>query len=133
METLHTELEFNSLPDDQYDDAIANSFSEYISNERFKNILSNNRDKDTFSLFHLNIRSINKHFDDFQMLLKNSSQCLPSVIGLTETWLSTDPNPPFALHEHDFIFNSRIEKSGGGVGLYTYQKTTPLIFARMLP
>ena len=119
MDTLHNNLAFNSLRDDRYDEAIANSLTKYITNHQFKDFMCNNNiNKDTFSLFHLNIRSINKHFDDFQFLLDNSSQCLPSIIGLTETWLTTDPNPPFALHEHDFIFSSRKEKLGGGVGLY---------------
>ena len=119
METLHNNLAFNSLPDDQFDETIANSQTEYITNSQFKDFMCNNTyNKDIFSLFNLNIRSINKHFDDLQVLLDNSCQCLPSIIGLTETWLSTNPNPPFALDGHDFIFNSRKEKAGGGVGLY---------------
>ena len=66
MDTLHNNLAFNSLRDDRYDETIANSLTEYITNHQFKDFMCNNNiNKDTFSLFHLNIRSINKHFDDF--------------------------------------------------------------------
>ena len=99
------------------DDPAHSVLTEYISENQFRNMICHVT-SNTFSLLHLNIRSINKHFDDFQLLLDNPSQCLPSVIGVTETWLSTDPNPPFALYEHDFIFNSRKERTGGGVALY---------------
>ena len=49
-----------------------------------------------------------------------ASQHLPSIIGLTETWLSSDPNPQVALQNYDFVFNSRQDRVGGGVALYIF-------------
>ena len=64
--------------------------------------------KDTFALLHLNIRSINKHFEELQLLLDNHTDkpTLP-VIGLTETWLSSDSTLPFTLNGYDFIVNKK--------------------------
>ena len=42
---------------------------------------------DNLFLLQYNIRSLNKHFDQFRLLLENSFQDSLPVIGLTETWL----------------------------------------------
>lgn len=114
-ESIDSSSEVLSFDFDDYDPN--QSLTKYVTNNQFINLISN-FEQDTFSLLHLNIRSLNKHFDDLQLLLDNPSQTLPSIIGLTETWLSSDPNPPFALDNYDFIFNSRHDRAGGGVALY---------------
>ena len=91
--------------------------SKYITQFQLKDVVKN-FSKDTFSLLHINIRSISKHFDDLQILLDNQSKHSFSVIGLTETWLSSDTNLPYAIDGYDFIVNNRSKKSGGGVALY---------------
>lgn len=89
--------------------------SKYVTEIQFKDSV-NSFSKETFSLFNLNVRSINKHFEELQLLLDNKQSF--SVIGLTETWLSSDSNQPFALNGYDFIVNNRQNKVGGGVALY---------------
>ena len=45
-----------------------NALTTYITNNQFHDIIKD-FGKDTFSLLHLNIRSLNKHFDDLQNIL----------------------------------------------------------------
>ena len=86
---------FNSLSEElNYDnDSNQNPLpipsSKYITQFQLKDVVKN-FSKDTFSLLHINIRSISKHFDDLQILLDNQSKHSFLVIGLTETWLSSD-------------------------------------------
>ena len=80
--------------------------SKYITQCQLNDVVKEFSD-DTFSLLHLNIRSISKHFDELQMLLNNQSKHSFSVIGLTETWLSSNINLPFAINEYDLIVNNR--------------------------
>ena len=91
--------------------------SKYITENQLNDVVKN-FSKDTFSMLHLNIRSISKHFDELQILLNNQNKHSFSVIGLSETWLSSNMNLPFAIHGYDFIVNNRVKKSGGGVALY---------------
>ena len=91
--------------------------SKYITESQLNDIMKK-FSKDTFSTLHLNIRSISKHFDELQILLNNQNKHSFSVIGLSETWLSSNTNLPFAIHGYDFIVNNRVKKSGGGVALY---------------
>ena len=117
VNSLNSSSEELSYDFDDEDPVQSLPHTKYITDNQYKNSIADLK-QDTFSLLHLNIRSINKHFDDLQLLLDNPSHHLPSIIGLTETWLSSDPNPPFALHNYDFIFNSRQDRAGGGVALY---------------
>ena len=91
--------------------------SKYITENQAKDIIES-FSKDTFSLLHLNIRSINKHFDELQTLLQNSKNKSFSVIGLTETWLSSNTNLPYAINGYDLLVNNRSNRTGGGVALY---------------
>ena len=118
----------NSSSTDLYDDLdfdhehdLTHIPSKYVTVNQLKDIakgFSNN----TFSLLHLNIRSINKHFDELQIFLDNQSKQQFSIIGLTETWLSSDTNLPYALNDYDFIVNNRSNRTGGGVALYLSHK-----------
>ena len=81
-------------------DPVQNPSCKYLTTNQFKKQTydSNN----IFSLLHLNIRSINKHFEEFQLLLDNPSKQF-SIIGLTETWLSQVTNQPYALPGYETI------------------------------
>jgi exonuclease III len=45
------------------------------------------------------------------------------VIGLTETWLNDNNNDNFKLEEYDYISSNRVNKKGGGVGIYVTKET----------
>ena len=74
--------------------------------------------KSDFSILHINIRSLQKNFDSFQVLL-NSLDHRFSIIALSETWLKTDPHSYYFLPGYQLIVNNRKGmKAGGGVALY---------------
>ena len=87
--------------------------SRYFSPEQFP--YSSN--KDGFSLLHLNIRSLQKHFDQLKTLLDLVNYRF-SIIALTETWLQSSPHSYFNLEGYKLITNNRQGKTGGGVALY---------------
>ena len=45
------------------------------------------------------------------------------MIGLTETWLNDNNNDNFKLEEYDYISSNRVNKKGGGVGIYVTKET----------
>ena len=61
------------------------STSNYYDENSFNCSFSNNNN---LSLFHMNIRSIPKHFGDLKAYLANLNHSF-SVIGISETWLQT--------------------------------------------
>ena len=93
----------------------------YLTENQYKNYIMNAIDE-SFLLLHMNIRSINKNFDNLRLLLENPKQKPCSIIGLTETWLSTDSGQSFALPGFDFVVNNRQNRTGGGVGIYISNK-----------
>ena len=95
--------------------------SKYVTVDQFKDY-TKSFSQSIFSMLHLNIRSINKHFDELQILLDNQNKQQISVIGLTETWLSFDVNLPYALNGYEFIVNNRVNRTGGGVAFYLSEK-----------
>ena len=69
-----------------------------------------------FSLFHLNIRSLQRNFDNLLNLLTTVEHRF-SVIGITETWLRQEEHN-VGIDGYNFVPNYRHRKAGGGVGLY---------------
>ena len=60
---------------------------DYHIDDSFQNNISNNTNcSNKMSLFHINIKSLPKHFDDLDLYL-NSLDYTFSFDGLTETWL----------------------------------------------
>ena len=114
-ETNHSTAEFDYNFDSN--DPVQSPTCKYLTCNQFKHHTANILD-DKFLLLHLNIRSINKNFDNLQLLLDNTHDKHCSVIGLTETWLSQDTSQLYNLPGYDFVFNNRQDKIGGGVGIY---------------
>ena len=57
--------------------------------DQFNSLVTNLdlQEQDTFSIMHVNIRSINNKFDDFTEYLRSLDHKF-SIIGLSETWLN---------------------------------------------
>ena len=94
----------------------------YFSAEETSKKLREISDDTSFSLFHLNIRSMNKNFEQFNLLL-GECQYKFSIICLTETWCSDETfrnNSNFQLDEYDSIHLGRKNKRGGGICLYVH-------------
>ena len=68
------------------------------------------------SLFHLNVKSLPKHYDELEMYL-DSSRFPISFIGLTETWLDECKENLYELPHYVSVTKSRNTKRGGGVSL----------------
>ena len=75
--------------------------------------LFNDNSENKLKIFHLNIRSVSKHLDEF---LLNTNNLDLSVIVLTETWLNHSSEwvniPGFTAYH-----NIRKDKKGGGVSI----------------
>ena len=71
----------------------------------------------SFSIMHLNIRSLSKNFKDLKSSLSLINHKF-SVIALTETWAKPHNIDLFHLdgYHHEFIL--RPEKTGGGISIY---------------
>ena len=69
-------------------------------------------------LLHVNIRSLNKNFDQFHFLI-NELKLNYGVIGLCETWLNDiSPASLFQIDDFTLVTKDRVGKRGGGVGFY---------------
>ena len=77
---------------------------------------NNYADCSDFTLLHLNIRSISNKLDNFSNFLGRIALNF-SVIGITETWLD-DISHSSDIPGFNFIHNHRVDRVGGGVGLY---------------
>lgn len=72
----------------------------------------------SYSLMHLNTRSLNKHYDDFLSLLASLDHRF-DVIGCSETWI-TDKSYLNILNLNGYVLynRNRSGRPGGGVCLY---------------
>ena len=66
------------------------------------------------SIFHLNIKSLPKHYDELEMYL-DSLRFPISFIGLTETWLNECKENLYDLPQYVSVTRYRKMKRGGGV------------------
>jgi exonuclease III len=75
-----------------------------------------------FSLYHINVRSLPAHFNEFNCNLRNL--VLPfKVIGVCETWLSQNNSDLFKLDKYNHVHRPRGQR-GGGVSLYIHESVT---------
>ena len=119
----------NNLDPDKYFNV--DSFPcEYFIESQFNEMLQKETQSD-FSIFHLNIRSLQRNFSDFTNFLANLDIKF-SVIGISETWLS-DSDHSVDIDGYNFIHKNRLNRPGGGIGLYIsdnleYKLRTDLCF-----
>ena len=104
------------VPFDDNEQEQVNPSSYYTENQLVSHF--SNLDKTVFSMFHTNIRSMNRNFECLRNLLDQRLNLKCSVIGLTETWLSDTPHSLYSLQGYDLIVNNRPNRQGGGVALY---------------
>ena len=69
------------------------------------------------SFFHLNIKSLPKHYDDLEIFLKSLHHDF-SFIGLTETWLDENKQHFYDLPDYNCIHRFREGRRGGRVSLW---------------
>ena len=89
----------------------------YFIEETFnKYLLKHNVSQNSFSIMHLNIRSMPANFTSFLSYLENITHKF-SVIGLTETWLKQSNVPLYGITGYNHIAITRSHGKGGGVSL----------------
>ena len=69
------------------------------------------------SFFHLNIKSLPKHYADLCILLESLSLKY-SFVAITETWLNDHTNELYGMPNYTMESRYRKCKKGGGVALY---------------
>jgi exonuclease III len=89
----------------------------YLPNEFKKQLPIDKQKSQSFSMLHLNIRSISNKFDCFKQFL-DALDIHFQIIGLTETWLNDINHDSFNLNGYKYIGTNRSKKRGGGVGMY---------------
>lgn len=86
--------------------------------DKFNSEIASYHNQNNFSLFHLNMRSLYKNFENLQIHL-SSLNIKFSLIALTETWLNTTHDISyFGLPGYVFQHKDRPNRSGGGVCFY---------------
>ena len=108
----------NQNPDVNFNN-ISSLESNYLSSSEIdKNF--QNFSKESFSVLHLNIRSMNKNFEAFQDFYKSLNTKF-SIICLTETWANDsdiNQNSLFQLEGYIPVHQIRKSRKGGGMLFY---------------
>ena len=91
----------------------------YFTDESFNEKLSSLSSEDvlSFSLCHINIRSIKANLGDFDNYMRMLNLDF-SIIGVTETWLNDINYDLYGLDGYELIERHRANKMGGGIGLF---------------
>ena len=109
-DTLDPDINFN----------LDNVACAYFIEDSFNQMLRNENYSDgDFSLFHLNIRSLQRNFNNLINLLSLLDINF-TLIGVSGTWLN-EPSHLLEIDGYNFIHKHRPNISGGEVGLYIYQ------------
>jgi exonuclease III len=72
---------------------------------------------DSFSILHLNIRSLSKNFKEFKSVTSLINHKF-SIIALTETWVKPQNSHLFNLDGYHHEFALRPDKTGGGISIF---------------
>jgi len=123
MNQLQEELDFYSLlpspdqsNDQDADNMLITPFSKYFTSAELNAHLKDNSSNKSFSCIHFNIRSLSKHFDQFNANLSNIERNI-DVLAISETKLNNNSVSNISLPNYDF-FNDNSDTMAGGVALY---------------
>lgn len=92
------------------------SLSKYYSIEKYNKYIKTTS-QSYFNILHLNIRSLQKNFDNLTSLL----ECLatpPHIIALSETWLKDSTQHLYNLKGYEAYHTCRANREHGGVSIY---------------
>ena len=111
-------------PDENFFNAFNFKDSQYFTPEESSQNL-NSFDKSSFSMLHLNIRSLQKNFDSLLNLLMTLKFEF-KVICITETWCSDNSmnHNLFELPQYKSIHQVRRAGKGGGIAVFLHESLT---------
>ena len=91
--------------------------NKYRDTDYFKNVTKDFKRK-ALSFFHMNVCSLTKHFDDFNILLSDLNVSF-DILAITETRIKKDSSSPINLQLSNYSTeHNPIESSAGGTLLY---------------
>lgn len=97
--------------------------SNYASEDALNSIISHSDFNTTFSVLHINARSLLKNLDAVCCLLSRIHYKF-SVVVVTETWTDNSTEDLVDLPGYNKIIKHRTNKKGGGVGIFVDSKLT---------
>ena len=111
-------------PDENFFNAFNFKDLQYFTPEKFSQNL-NSFDNSSFSMLHLNIRSLQKNFDSLLNLLMTLKFEF-KVICITETWCSDNSmnHNLFELPQYKSIHHVRRAGKGGGIATFFHESLT---------
>ena len=98
---------------------VGSSYCNYETAEDLNGVIAGNN-LTSFSLFHLNARSLVKNQDALAHLLANINHTF-SVLAIPETWVRESNINDLSFEGCNFVSNHRAKRIGGGVGLFIDQ------------
>ena len=110
----------DSDPDVQFYSQCNNSLHscDYYLEDSFNNKVSDlNLSTGCLSMVHMNIRSIVKNLNEFDLYLNNLNHEFP-IIALSETWLKDHNCDRYGIDGYNAEHNCRPNRGGGGVSFY---------------
>ena len=109
--------QLNNFTDDEKENELKLPNCKYREIDYFQK-LSKNFKRKTLSLFHMNVCSLTKNFDDFNILL-NDLNVNFDILAITESRIKKDSSSPVNLHLDNYsIEQTPTETSAGGTLLY---------------
>lgn len=109
-------------PDDNFFNDKTEKFeSPYFSSDNFK-VVSDNLQGNSFSILHLNIRSLSKNIENFGNLLSQFERKF-KVIVITESWCdeTANGNSLLQLPEYNVLHKTRNGCKGGGISFFIHK------------
>lgn len=91
------------------------SFSKYVNFNLFNDSLATS--PDSFTVLHVNIRSIRKYWDELTVILADVSGRIDAIV-LTEINASAESLSPYKLSGFHDYFCTRQNTRGGGIGVF---------------
>ena len=94
----------------------------YYTEDSFNKYLQQHNISDnSFSVAHLNIRSLPANLSAFMSYVDNLDHCF-SVIGLSETWLNPSNVSAYSIPGYNHVAQTRCTSRGGGISLFVAEK-----------
>ena len=108
--------QLNNFNDDEKENELNLPNCKYRDTDYFKNITKDFRRK-VLSFFHMNVCSLNKNFDDFNILLSDLNVSF-DILAITETRIKKDSSSPINLQLRYSIEHTPTKSSASGTLLY---------------
>lgn len=97
------------------------SSCQYYNESDFHNVIESSKNREHFSIIHINIRSLPKNYDQLSHYLSSLNHEF-LIIALTETWLTNMNHDSFNMPFYTSVHSFRKERVGGGASLLVNSK-----------